>query len=442
MLLRLCWKEWRRGWPLLALGLLLPPFAVFLSRQQVKILRLDPVWIVIFLLMMGVVLRASTLVAGGNARLSYAAAHFPLHPAWPLLITMLCQGLLVALVGANVGWWTAKLPHELPVQTNILLLVAYFLAAFLLTISISRAISVPAAIAAGIFWVVLPIGAGDVGRRLATPAVFSYSTPPTVSWTNALLCALAGMLAFCLLLSSKRGQLPRRALAVLLVAAVAIGYPLLSEWWTSQPNRAYDENHPTYYSATFSDANATSTDGSVEIRSASGETLHGLSVSLQFTDYRSQQNVARTFPFPLQVLEISGRSAWLLGRSADHRLTLSRWDLADNRVGILLTLPARKGAFPSGADNVASFSPDGHYAVLCLPALQQSQRFFNSDLWLVDLTNRQVRLVMMHTIAWIDLPAMRWESGRVINAEFGQQISLPDGAISPWASPLAKEGRR
>jgi hypothetical protein len=423
-------------------GLLLPPLAVILSRQQVQIFRLDPVWIVIFLLLMGMVLWASTLVAGGKARSSYAVAHFPLHPAWSLLITMLCQGVLVALVGANVGWWTAQLPHELPVQTNILLLVAYFLAAFLLTISIARAISLPAAIAAGIFWVVSPIGAGDVGRRLATPAVFSYLTPPTVSWTNALLSALVGMLSFCLLLSSKRGLLPRRVLAVLLVAAVAIGYPLFifSDWWVSRQNASFDEMHP-FYSAQFSDANATNTDGSVEVRPASGETLHGPLVSLQLIDYRMQQGVTRTFPFPLQVLEIRGRSAWLLGRSGNRRLTLSRWDIADNSIRILLTLPARRGAFPSGFGDVASFSPDGHYAILCLPALQ-SHGIFNADLWLVDLTNRQTRLVMIRTIEWINLPAMHWEPGRAVNAEIGEQISLPAGAISPWVSPLAMEGRR
>ena len=149
VILRLCWKEWRQGWLLLALGLALPPLAVSLHPAHLWALRISPTSIVLLLLLLGVVLRTPTLVAGKRSRLSYAAAHFSLYTGLPACITLLCQGTLVVLIGANVGIWTARIPHALPWASNVLLAICCFLGAFAITLAVTRIFSLPAGLAAG-----------------------------------------------------------------------------------------------------------------------------------------------------------------------------------------------------------------------------------------------------------------------------------------------------
>ena len=442
ILRRLCWKEWRQGWLLLALGIVLPPLAWLLSgvvdyRLDHYGFNIHTVSVTLFLLLVGVIVRAPMVVAGGTSRQSYAGAHFPLHPHWPLLVTFLFQGLIVALIGANFGWLGAPhqaTMHAMPYDRMILVGVMCFSGVYLLAAALARAVSPLAGMAGGMLWLLF-FGMHDTCQRLANPASVDYRGFWTSNNVSLALVMAGGFVAYLLLMTPRGELLTRRVVAVALLALVTIGFPL----WSAQTNNWKNEANEVELPSTVN------RDNSVTVMSDANNG-RGKPLSLQFTDYRLGRSVTRQFTLPTLPLGIIGQhTAILLEKHLDEqRLVVARWDLDGNTMRPLLALPASSTTLKNRYmyNIMASFSPDERYALLEMPALMP-QMEDRRDIWLLDLPHAQARLVIASTTGLgCDEESICWQRDKVILPLNGfTAIAVPSGAVSEWRLP-AGEGRQ
>ena len=439
---RLIWKECRQGWILLAPGLLLPPLAVGLTSARAMQSFFNPATIICLLLLLGVVAWAATLGARRPARPGFAAAHFSLHPGLPLLITLLCQGLIVTLIGISVGLWTAN-PPALPVNLSLMLALGSFLGAFLLTMAVTRAFSLAVGLAAGTIWLLIYV------ERLLTLPIASANCHPTAElfFPYFPLCALAGLLAFLLLIVPKRESLACRIAAMALVVLIAIGWPIFFSLSSATP----DEYYTSGYAEQVQTLLPLATDDGV-VTVAPHTDASSPPLTLQFIDHRTQQCAMQSFPEIVRPLGFCGRhTVLLLTQHGDEpRMTFSLWTLDDNTVHSLLTLPARRNVvachpswrlIPDDLESSSMMSsPDGRYALLLLPGMWKGKDLqFNRDLWLLDLPHRQAHILR---ISFMDICSITWLPGRAMlgsNYAGAFTVSLPAGQLQPAKLPSSLE---
>lgn len=435
---RLCWKEWRQGWMLLALGAVLAPLAVKLTEAHVRLpYGLNPVTVIIYLLLFGIALWSPQLVAGGKSRQTYAGMHFSIPSAVPLLVTFFVQGLIVTLVGAMLGCWIAYLSNNIHNVSNIFVGALYFLTIYAVTTVVTRAISSAAGMASGIILVVV---FGTLRFYDMLQQAISYRSLFENEYIYLLFCVVAGMLAFLLLSSTRRWFLTRRILAIPLLAAAVIGVPVYHQLRSRWAN----EGAPVFLMSSYSQS---SPDGSVRVALVSDRSVLQRR-SYQLVDYRTQRSITQRFATPVKPLGIIGRdTVIMLGqRSGEKRMTVYRWQMGDNSVRPLLSLPSRfsdldGSVLSNDIVSIASISPDGRYVLLRTRSLV-ARTEWTGDLWLLDLDQAQVHLI---TAATQDYNAtFSWMPGRVILSSYRNPLSitLPNGKASPLAIPTAREGTR
>ena len=150
ILYRLCWKECRQGWLLLALGLLLPALAV--NLQHLKLLAWTVPEITLFVLLLGVSVWASTLAADARGRHSYAGAHFPQHPALAPLVTFVLQGSAAALIGILFGCARVQMGNLHGITTFPLWAMYYVTSTFAVSFVLASALSPWSGMVTGVLW--------------------------------------------------------------------------------------------------------------------------------------------------------------------------------------------------------------------------------------------------------------------------------------------------
>jgi hypothetical protein len=445
MLPRLLWKEWRLGWPLLLLGVLLPIPATLLTRAGIRFYYLDnltPLDIVIFLLLVGVVVRASLLVVVGPSRQLYAERHFALSPAWPLVVAFLCQGFFIVLVGAAVGWCRSQLPGSLPPLLTILLSCVILLGTYALTATVSRAISPLAGMAVGLPWIMVwarVIWAPSNGGYYIDVIHFSFGE------TGYFLpvCLIADIIAFGIVLLPKPRFLTRQVIAMVLVVGVVLGYVVIERI-------APRDDQQTTFALAFTNASA---DGSLAVEPVTAENIRlDKPVTMRLLDYRNNLQAIRSFPTPAIPFNFIGnQSVLLLAKSDPTHVALCRWQIAGDSVQTICTIPVRRQRLLNFLGSVeldySGISPDGRYALIYLPALQ-SVLDYASDLWLVDLANGTHKLLIAGKV--VLNPHYTWLPGKVVISTLGNRlgvedrrpmaISLPDGRVTIWTLPA--EGRQ
>ncbi len=452
LLVRLAWKEWRLSWPLLALGVLLPPLAVSLDEEHVRFLSAHPTTVILFLLLLAVIAWCSLQLSGGRTRHSYAEIHFPLHPGWPAVVTFFNQGIIVACIGAVVGLsFTPQIPLPLQIGQSI----ALFLSVTLLAGAVARAISPPAGMAAGTLW--LLFGAKELFDRVTgimgvDQGLFKdYDDGRrSCAWltlaTNhqyELLCLLAAFVAFLLLIGVKGGSRTRRVCAVALLVLATIGYPIAN----ANPVAWFGTARYQYDAAQLS---LTSADGALLLTpdltgTKSWETPPRV---FYLQDRRTGQCVQQQFPLPMKPLLVDAHRAVLLGQGPGKRqLTVYRWEMAGNRLQTVGSLPAKRDTWiqlafqGNGYSSITiSCSPDDRYALLNLPSLTHED--YVNDLWFIDFVRSRVRLLL--PCAYSSSMVISWQPDRAIISGSPEPrcIALPSGAITPWHFPSPKEGTR
>jgi hypothetical protein len=425
---------------LLALAFVLPPLAFALTSANVKLLGLDAMGVMVFVLLLAVVVWSPGLVARGQSRLCYDSIHFPLHPAWPLLVTFVFQGLIVTLIGAYVGWWGVPLPAHL----NILIGALYFGAIYLLATSMARAVSLSAGMVACCIWGIFE--SNDVFVLLCDPYAPYRTYQFEQAWGTCQIssCVLmAGLIAFLLLVSPKRRLLSRRIIAVTLLVLAMLWYPVASAVYQSNWFNANGNFSPNF--------RITTADGSVAVQLRNVGSRERYTRELRFIDYRTRQRVSWPSPPPLVALGFIGRqSVLLLGQGhGEKQLTLYRWQMPGNVHEVLFSIPARRDVLHrmhqllmDDTRTGASVSPDGRYVLLQLPALVVRRGDESEDIWLLDLAGRTSHL-LVPAVQWREMP-VSWLAKRAIlsGPHASRSVALPGGAVTPWPIPMPQEARR
>ncbi|OPZ83429.1 MAG: hypothetical protein BWY76_02281 [bacterium ADurb.Bin429] len=454
---RLLWKELWVGWPFALLGAALPPLTALLIRREVDILDIPPGNVTLFLVLLGLVAWAALQGAGTRDRCSYAGIHFPIHPARPALVTFVMQ-LLFAL-GIVGGYLLALyLLRDFgvlsgPLSTRVLngeirtmlqgditrhFLITAFLAigsTYALCFVVGQALSAPAGIVVGVFWVIFGIGEG-LGPLSFGWVLHGYdlNMNERMPFLQVAMTA-AALLAFGVLLT--RLAFPvRRLLACLLLGAVAVGMP--AYFWY-EDSRAKWEYDVIYW------GEVDSSDGALRLEIVpTGENIRD-AVGLRLTDYRRDAQTTRPFPRPLAPTAVldSGMVFLLSQPRGATTVTLLRWDTAADTVEEICAIPSEKGLMTSqrmryydpSVNPLMHVGPDGAHALLLLP----TQVGDGEDLWHVDLVRKRARLV--RPARWIISETVSWTDDAAILSDNGEplRVDLRAGTAAPM--PVARRER-
>ncbi len=411
---RLCWKEFRQGWLMLALGLLLPLLAA--NLQQLKLLEWTMPSIALFMLLLGVCVWGAMLGAGARARQSYAGVHFPQHPALASCVTFWWQGSAAALIGILIGAVQGNSGHLFDVVDFSLLGMLYFASAFAVSFIMASVFSPWSGIVTSIIWVLgnsttlsaltegnfrndlekpMQVMAGVIVMSLIALLILSFTTRVDAKWPRVLACLLLG--------------------AVLLIQPIC--------WLGDDIFHNSSVNYPSPLS---------SDDGSLVVK-YDPQTLHYRSVDLQIIDYRRQKTLTKHFEQDIQPLWLAGRSTVMLAqqRKQEHHLTLLRWALDTNTVEPF-------AAFPTGSvgfSQFASLSPDGQYAVMLIQSSMGGSDSY--DIWKIDMQTRKLTL-LKPAAACASL--IRWQ-GHDALIDCGLSVSMTTGQVKPRPLPAPWEGK-
>ncbi|MHB9023799.1 MAG: hypothetical protein ACYC7E_06425 [Armatimonadota bacterium] len=446
ILRRLLWKEWRLGWPMLAAGLVLPPLATAIVKVHKSNFRsLDWTTVSLFLLLFAIAVWASTLAGRERIRQSYAGAHFPLHPAWNTLNTYLAQGIIVLLIGLNVGWWSTKLDESYPLLNALLLAGLFVGSQFTLSFVVSLAISTTAGIVAGICWI---LGNNEV-LALLTMNNYRISDDPLPLKSIALLslCIASALLVITIvLLPARTVSIYRRIIACMILGLGTLSLPVYDQYietWLQKPQWATHILPPVRIH---------SVDGSLAVEVIRPDRKNNdVATGLRFIDYRQKRIAEHALQPVMQPIGFISHQAVIVAqqRPDDREITLLRWDTITNAMRSLLTIPTRRGALAevlmqniswSESSFIAELSPDSHYCLLALPSHYGDAY----NLWLVDLQKTLSILVLPHAELFTPRMHVSWLKDDLIISSLNQplKISLITGKVSRLPIPAPKEDGR
>ena len=455
LLERLCWKELRQGWPLLVIGLLLPPLTRDVTVQQLAQLPQNvswygfsydnPLWwnntqeIALLLLLLAVVVRAALLAGREQRRNTYADAHFPVSPALATLSSLLVQGSMVLFIGLCAGAWSVRGNEVAFVQwlkpvitstdpgmhlgewlrqwlwqaidpdtayTVLMLSAGLFLSAYGITFVLAAAFSWWVGIAAGLLWVTANLG---ICHFLATQvsdyrahSYYIFGTDISIHAGESLvaiaLVTIAALVAAGVLLLPARSTFPwRRVLAsvVLGIAVCGAGAVYLFDRW--------QQVGPTAVPLRLC-----SPDGALAVEVYNGQPgcyYDPRSGEMRFVDYQRQREAVQQMNQLTQPIVFLGRNVVILAQQgvSDDHITLLRWELVANRLIPLFALPANRGALAEIVLNHRNYA-DQVQGIQDAMSISPDGRYGvfglpsyyprrGSDLWGADLQQKTVRLL-------------------------------------------------
>ena len=421
---RLCWKECRQGWLLLALGLLLPALAV--NLQHLKLLAWTVPEITLFVLLLGISVWASTLAADARGRQSYAAVHFPQHPALATLLTFVLQGSAAALIGILFGAARMQIGHLHDITNYPLWAMYYVASTFAVSFIMASALSPWSGMVLGILWM---LGNMQTFSALIDSVRNYPGTEPGLAmlqmhWVLIVSVVLMLMLSFMLRLSFTR----RRLLACVLLGAAMLSRPLC--WIREGIFQTTHKPDNPWVELTFAD-------GSLAVEHDGPD--------LQFIDYRRQHTVTRHFDGVIQPIGLVGHAVILAQqRKGEHRITLSRWSSDTNTVEPFASFSARPdGLVPSILNKpVASLSRDGHYGIILIRSpYWDDDDYLGFDIWKIDLQLRKVTLLTPAWSRWIAEISWHGDDALISNSDSIFSISMTSGQITPLSLPTPREGK-
>jgi len=428
---RLLWKEACQAWPWYLLGALVAVLAIpwMLPERMLgwKGQARDYPWMLVTLAMS---VRGALLAAERN-RVTYATAHFSIHPERMPAFAFGVNLLGVLLLGLAAGGWFAARRDPMLLAPIVLYFTVAFLLGYVVAVVFGKAY---AGIIAGIpllmfFYPLLT----DQLRTPQSPNIdLWYGLYDRILVFSG--CLAGGLLAVLFLLLSHRLPLiVRRGGVVFFMVLGLASSVILQDLLWGGINLSND-----YYAIT--DQRLAVSDGAraVEfLREGSQQRYY----MLQFTDYRRQLEARQRVETPYLLLGFDGPDSVLLigQRRWEGRMHLVRWHLAENRLEPVFSFPIRHGALHAGLaagnEYLVSLHPDGRYAALQFPSLLGENA---ADVWLLDLRRRQARLVLVGQPA----SSLAWTGDDLVTGTtVPQRISPTTGQAAPFPIKL-QEVRR
>jgi len=389
ILQRLCWKEFRRGWLMLLLGLLLPPLAVSLNRDRLELLTFDMPTMALFVLMISVAVWASMLAKDARGRQSYAGIHFPQHPGLASLVTYLLQGGVALVIGLSIGYWRAQMGGLYYTDNFPCLGLLYVGSTFAVSYILTLLFSSKVGMAAGIL--------GALVNMQAFTALASYhrnlAMQDTVVHYMGMVIVLAFFAVLCYLLTLRFSRKTRLVLACVLLGIGVLYIPAKGFWESLTHTRQFDctDNVPT---------RLCTNDGALTVDYINQQSSVWTSVDLRFVDHRRQHTRTHHFAQAIQPIGFMGDNVVILAQQLKKEplVTLLRWALDTDSIEPFATLPAHPNslALTFRTYSPASIAPDGRYGVMFIASPYGDVDHpipSGFDLWKIDLQHRSVTLL-------------------------------------------------
>lgn len=428
-ILRLCWKEFRQGWGLLACGvgvsLLAVPYVQMLRAQTETAWWVVMPFVVLVLLMAAVSINAALRARDSRERRSYAAAHFPLPPAWESAVGFKMHGLIALCIGLAYALALTR-GGDFTDDFFLLYLLAalYFVGNFAIAFVVSAAFSPWAGMAAGIAWTV---GNYQTLGMLGSGISLVVDDTELLQLAISLLAAAAG---FLLLAGPARLAFARRRAAItLLLAAGAIGYPIYRYAAGVLPDGYHTDKLPRLASA----------DGALAVECPVRHAVTDPRFALTFADYRHGRSATRAFPRAVKPVGFRGDAAILASQlPGERQVTVLEWRLRDNGTTPLCAFPARRGELArlveaEQASHGAFFgtvSPDGRWGLVSMPARYAQAVDNRRDLWRIDFRQQTARLIGCNLPLEAGQGEANWTGNRAVIAGVNPvEVSPEDGAI-------------
>jgi len=406
---RLLWKEWREGWPILAVGVVLPLLTLPMSGREGWTnsgLDYSVMGLVGILLVLWAADRARRIgMDRGPAR---QALPVPAPARWIFLhlAPLAIPALVGAALGIMIGAWHAE---SIPLRAAITAAVLYMLSTFLLATMLSPVLSMIPALIIGVVW--LFFGMDLVRWGNVTPLFLKV----------IVLALVASLLweAF----SRARWVWTGRVVVILLLLTAFVTPGSLRNL-THRPDAEQDQSSfefPITHTPVVSD------DGLQEIEfGQANDEIFSNSVMF-YTDDRDRTRFNREFPYFTRPLDYISGNQILLGRQApgERVVHLSVWDAHTDQV-------REKGRFSAVKDLLArtvraNFSPDGRYLLLIVQSQHPYSQgpMFLGDLWIADLAHGRAVPVMANVLLPdVENPPMSWTSERLYLSEYNILVEL------------------
>ena len=443
ILYRLCWKEFRQGWLILALGLLLPPLTVNLQQNDfwsdwgiwhwswmLQLNRNLPA-ITLFMLLLGVSVWAARLGAEACARQSYAGVHFPQHPALASYLTFFWQGSAAALIGLSIGYARMHMVYDDEFFAISLWAMLYLASTFMVSFIMASALTQWSGIVAGLIWA---LGNGQTFTALSEywPNIDKLSMQ-IMGGTIVMSCI--AMLILQSHTTLRLGFNVPRVLAPLLLGMAMLSVPFC---WLAEEIRLesrLDKHMPINYPVRL-----TSADDALAIE-CDRLALKKDAADLHVIDYRRQRTLTQHFAQDIQPIGFVGQSAVLLRqqRRHEHHLTLLRWALDTNTVATFASIPDNPDQTAEGCWD-ASMSRDGHYALLYVPSPYGNYFHGFVDLWKIDNQLRKATLLQPDFNCGIQI-GWRGNDALVSCRDSVLSLSMTTGQMTPTQLPTPREGK-
>ncbi|MHB0937742.1 MAG: hypothetical protein ACYC6A_15240 [Armatimonadota bacterium] len=387
---RLLWKEWREGWPILAIGVILPLLTLPLSKRE-GWERSGFDYSVMGLVGILLVLWAADRTRRIGMDRGAVRQALPVSPSTRWVFTYLVPLPVPMLAGMSLGVmihaWHDWMPNALWMLTGILFLTSAFLVTTLLTAALSF---IPAAIL-GVLWLFS-------GLDTEQPdSIFPM-------YVKVGIACLLAALAWDAFAAKQRYWAGRTVMVVLLLIALINPEELRGIGWPSRTN-AVSKPQP-HIPWTISYRKLPEWTHVVTVMrdtSKNAHTPHATvdSVELRYFDRRTRETrLTRSFTQVAQPLAFISEHEVLIGRQSagEPDIQLSAWDLQTDSVSEKGRLAAEKNLLSSSVG--ADLSPDGRY--LAIYKLRKSDKIDSDptndpvDLWIADLSRGRAVPVMMN----------------------------------------------
>jgi len=429
---RLLWKEACQAWPWYLFGALVAVLAIpwMLPREmygwrgQVR----DYPWMLVTLAMSV----QGALLAAERNRQSYANTHFSIHPERMPAFAFGVNLLGVLLLGLAAGGWFA-MRIDLVLLAIIML---YFTLAFLLGYVVAAVFGKSyAGILSGIPLLMLVYP--QLIDQLRIHTTFSFDSFYTLYEAMLIYGGLVAgsLLAVGFLLLSRRLPLLLRRAGMVLILVLGLFGSIIIQMLLQGGSFGGDGDHYTIAEQRLATSAGTRV---VEVVLDYPPKPY---YTLLYNNYRAVREARQQVTMPYLLLGFDGPDSVLLigQRRWEGRMHVVRWRLAENRLEPVFDFRIRRGALHAGlADShshLASLRPDGRYAALQLPSLLGETA---ADLWLLDLQQKQARLVLVDQQA----TSLAWQGDSLIaGTPVPKKISLTTGTISRFSLRL-QEVRR
>jgi hypothetical protein len=374
---RLLWKEWREGWPILAVGVALPLLTLPMSKREG--------WTAFDLSVLGLVAILVTLWAADRAQRTGLGRtdtrlYLPASTATRWLFIYLVPTVVPVLIGLSVGWMhLAWHPGITAVNAALAAGILYLLSAFLLSTVLTAIYTSLPAVLAGVVWAFIAVDSESPARQIPL---------------------FAGMIAACLVVAvlwegviRQRVPLPGRiVLAIMLLVVVVYPWVLQSEWRPARqaaagartPFSIYNRHDYLRVSIHYLEKQFT------------GKPVHLTDDEVELAVYdrgEEQAQIIRIFPQTAQPLGFIDRSHVLVAQQPPESSTVNllSWDIRSNTV-------METGSFTVVRDLLAKSSgacltADGRYLAIAVRNVRRS-----SDLWIADLLDGHTTLAMANVV--------------------------------------------